>query len=202
MDTHDKVTGSLEQSRSTAAEQPTIFTAGLSNDWQERNEQDSSCVFIACQSSIACKSSFDALKVLALADFARPPTMAINQRVLRTQEQIAYDSAPKLDGRRVHDLLRDLVQLTKLELRDLSSHLDYMLYELLKNAMRAVVERHRGRALPPLHVAICKAQSSVTLRIADQGGGIPDDQLDKVFQYGFTTVGAQDSTVPVSAGPL
>ena len=82
------------------------------------------------------------------------------------------------------------------------THLDYMLYELLKNAMRAVVERHRGRALPPLHVAICKAQSSVTLRIADQGGGIPDDQLDKVFQYGFTTVGAQDSTVPVSAGPL
>lgn len=42
----------------------------------------------------------------------------------------------------------------------------------------------------------------MTLRIADQGGGIPDDQLDKVFQYGFTTVGAQDSTVPVSAGPL
>ncbi|BDA46288.1 [3-methyl-2-oxobutanoate dehydrogenase [lipoamide]] kinase [Coccomyxa sp. Obi] len=77
------------------------------------------------------------------------------------------------------------------------THLDYMLYELLKNAMRAVVESHKGRALPPLHVAICKAQSSVTLRISDQGGGIPDDQLDKVFQYGFTTVGAQDSTMPV-----
>ena len=48
------------------------------------------------------------------------------------------------------------------------THLDYMLYELLKNAMRAVVLSHRGRPLPALTVAICKAQSSVTLRISDQ----------------------------------
>ena len=44
-----------------------------------------------------------------------------------------------------------------------------MLFELLKNAMRAVVEAHRrGRSLPPVHVHICKAPSSVTLRISDQ----------------------------------
>jgi hypothetical protein len=46
---------------------------------------------------------------------------------------------------------------------------DYMLFELLKNAMRAMVEAHRrGRSLPPVHVHICKAPSSVTLRISDQ----------------------------------
>lgn len=46
---------------------------------------------------------------------------------------------------------------------------DYMLFELLKNAMRAVVEAHRhGRSLPPVHVHICKAPSAVTLRISDQ----------------------------------
>jgi hypothetical protein len=32
-----------------------------------------------------------------------------------------------------------------------------------------------------------------------QGGGIPDDQLDKVFQYGFTTVGAQNTSAQVSS---
>lgn len=54
------------------------------------------------------------------------------------------------------------------------SHLDYMLFELLKNAMRAVVEappqraRQTRRGLPPVHVRICKAPSSVTLRISDQ----------------------------------
>ena len=58
------------------------------------------------------------------------------------------------------------------------SHLDYMLFELMKNAMRAVVEASRRRgsrpghgreaALPPLHVRICTAPTSVTLRISDQ----------------------------------
>jgi hypothetical protein len=56
------------------------------------------------------------------------------------------------------------------------SHLDYMLFELLKNAMRAVVvaapasrsRQNRRGGLPPVHVRICKAPSSVTLRISDQ----------------------------------
>lgn len=82
------------------------------------------------------------------------------------------------------------------------THLDYMLFELLKNAMRAVVESHRGRSLPAVHVAICKAASSVTLRISDQGGGIAANQLDRVFQYGFTTVGAEDSSALVSCCTL
>ena len=60
------------------------------------------------------------------------------------------------------------------------SHLDYMLFELMKNAMRAIVESSRRRAsqnrvggnaaLPPVHVHICKAPTSVTLRISDQVG--------------------------------
>lgn len=45
------------------------------------------------------------------------------------------------------------------------------LFELLKNAMRAVAEAHRGRRgqpPPPIVVRICDAPSSVTLRISDQ----------------------------------
>ncbi len=45
------------------------------------------------------------------------------------------------------------------------------LFELLKNAMRAVAEAHRGRRgqpLPPIVVRICEAPRSVTLRISDQ----------------------------------
>ena len=58
---------------------------------------------------------------------------------------------------------------------------DYMLFELLKNAMRAVVEAHRrGRSLPPVHVHICKAPSSVTLRISDQVRTGTRDRLRKI----------------------
>ena len=48
------------------------------------------------------------------------------------------------------------------------THLDYMLFELFKNSMRAVVNTFGSRSLPAIHVAICPAPTSVTLRISDQ----------------------------------
>ena len=49
------------------------------------------------------------------------------------------------------------------------THLDYMLFELFKNAMRAVVDSCGSRRhLPAIHVTICPAPNSVTLRISDQ----------------------------------
>lgn len=48
------------------------------------------------------------------------------------------------------------------------THLDYMLFELFKNAMRAVVDSSRSGSLSAIHVAICPAPNSVTLRISDQ----------------------------------
>eukprot|EP00884_Botryococcus_braunii_P006717 jgi/Botrbrau1/16046/Bobra.7_2s0020.1 len=69
------------------------------------------------------------------------------------------------------------------------THLDYMLYELLKNAMRAVVENHpRRSALPPVVIRVCNGGGTVTLRISDQGGGIPEHAFDKVWKYGYTTM--------------
>ncbi|KAL4442411.1 hypothetical protein ABPG77_004995 [Micractinium sp. CCAP 211/92] len=82
------------------------------------------------------------------------------------------------------------------------AHLDYMLYELLKNSARAVVERHSGgghssltdlpshRArLPPIHVRLCGGEQDITIRLSDQGGGIPEGMVDSVWQFGFTTSG-------------
>lgn len=84
------------------------------------------------------------------------------------------------------------------------AHLDYMLYELLKNSARAVVERHSGGRrssiteplwrrpkLPPIHVRLCGGQQDITIRLSDQGGGIPEGIVDSVWQFGFTTSGAR-----------
>lgn len=50
------------------------------------------------------------------------------------------------------------------------NHLDYMLFEVLKNAMRAVVEMHgtRSSSLPTIQIRIADAESCVTLRVSDQ----------------------------------
>ncbi len=79
------------------------------------------------------------------------------------------------------------------------AHLDYCLYELLKNAVRATVEAAAARggggggqgagALPPILVRVCDAPGgSTTVRISDQGGGLPLGREADVWRYGFSTV--------------
>ncbi|KAL8837296.1 MAG: hypothetical protein Q9170_002591 [Blastenia crenularia] len=66
------------------------------------------------------------------------------------------------------------------------SHLQYIIGELLRNSMQAVVERCRdflGKP-PPLQVLICEAPQHVIIRISDQGGGIPKDVLPNLWSFG------------------
>lgn len=71
-------------------------------------------------------------------------------------------------------------------------HLEYILTELLKNSYRATVEHHKkmGRTteLPPIQITISQGQEDISIRIRDQGNGISDDDLHKVFEYSYTTV--------------
>ena len=63
------------------------------------------------------------------------------------------------------------------------THLDYMLFELFKNAMRAVVDSCSSRQhLPAIHVAICPAPNSVTLRISDQAS-LPSPHLSTLLAH-------------------
>jgi len=72
------------------------------------------------------------------------------------------------------------------------SHLYHMLFELFKNAMRAVVEHHDdddsyAESYPPLDVMVVKAGEDLTVKISDEGGGIPRSQLDLLFNYMYST---------------
>ncbi|KAI8062930.1 branched-chain alpha-ketoacid dehydrogenase [Gongronella butleri] len=70
-------------------------------------------------------------------------------------------------------------------------HLEYILTELLKNSHRATVEHARKHNLldvPPIHVTISHSNEEIGIRIRDQGGGINEHDLAKVFDYSYTTV--------------
>merc|ERR1711872_617169 len=66
-------------------------------------------------------------------------------------------------------------------------HLYHILFELFKNSMRATVETHKNVSeLPEIEVLLAKGEHDVSIRISDQGGGIPRHITDATF-HGWGT---------------
>ncbi|KAJ9213822.1 hypothetical protein DTO166G4_4601 [Paecilomyces variotii] len=65
------------------------------------------------------------------------------------------------------------------------SHLEYIVGELLRNSIQAVMEKYRDSPglPPPIEVLICEAPQHVILRISDQGGGIPREILPYLWSF-------------------
>jgi len=54
-------------------------------------------------------------------------------------------------------------------------HLEYIIFELLKNSIRATYVKHYDKpSLPPIQVTIVGGEHDVGIRISDQGGGLRD----------------------------
>ncbi|CAK9022889.1 unnamed protein product [Durusdinium trenchii] len=84
----------------------------------------------------------------------------------------------------------DIVDVGQVRFPFISQYLNYIMFELLKNSLRAVVERYGSRQVAeayPIRVVICGDDDTVVLRVSDCGGGIPLDDMDQVWSYMFTT---------------
>lgn len=82
-----------------------------------------------------------------------------------------------------------------LEFMYVPSHLNHMLFELLKNSLRAVVERYGTEnedAYPPIKVIIVEGKEDITIKISDEGGGIPRSEVPYVWTYMYTTAQSED----------
>ena len=63
------------------------------------------------------------------------------------------------------------------------SHLQYVIGELLRNSIQALVESKFREAPPPIEVLICETPKHVIVRISDQGGGIPAEIMPLLWSF-------------------
>lgn len=68
------------------------------------------------------------------------------------------------------------------------SHLEYIIGELLRNSVQAVIDRHQKHGElntkpPPIEVTIAEAPQHATIRISDRGGGIPREELPYLWAF-------------------
>ncbi|EFJ38193.1 hypothetical protein SELMODRAFT_164498 [Selaginella moellendorffii] len=68
------------------------------------------------------------------------------------------------------------------------THLHWMVFELLKNSLRSVQERFSTASkTPAVKVIVAGGTEDVTIKISDEGGGIPRSELPKVWSYFYST---------------
>ncbi|CAI5497793.1 unnamed protein product [Closterium sp. Naga37s-1] len=79
------------------------------------------------------------------------------------------------------------------------THLHQMVFELCKNSLRAVQERFADADTdpPPIRVVVADGIEDVTIKISDEGGGIPRSGLPRIWTYLYSTARS-----PAAAGAL
>ncbi|KAH6906639.1 mitochondrial branched-chain alpha-ketoacid dehydrogenase kinase-domain-containing protein [Coprinopsis sp. MPI-PUGE-AT-0042] len=73
-------------------------------------------------------------------------------------------------------------------------HLSHICFELLKNSLRAVVERFGVDSedhFPPIKVIVVEGKEDITIKISDEGGGIPRSAIPLIWTYMYTTMEQQ-----------
>lgn len=66
-----------------------------------------------------------------------------------------------------------------------------MLFELVKNSLRAVNDRFdnddSGAEAPPVRLVVAEGDEDITLKVSDEGGGIPRSGLPRIWTYLYST---------------
>jgi len=70
----------------------------------------------------------------------------------------------------------------------ISSHIYFIISELLKNSLKATVDYHFNKEfLPSVKIYISGGNESLTIKVSDEGGGISRKNIKNIWGYMFTT---------------
>lgn len=113
---------------------------------------------------------------------------AIDNARFVCEDHYGLFSAPKVQ----------LVCRDDLDFMYVPGHLSHMLFETLKNSLRAVVENYgiESEDFPPIKVIVAEGKEDITIKISDEGGGVPRSAIPLVWTYMYTTVDRTPSLDP------
>jgi pyruvate dehydrogenase kinase 2/3/4 len=122
-----------------------------------------------------------------------PNAEAVGEIFLRCNAKEIVERCGKTTQELVKRAYGDHVVIPEIQIRGhleatfpyILSHLEYIVGELLRNSIQAVIEQRRSKDAvpPPIDVLICEAAQHVIIRISDQGGGIPTEVLPHLWSF-------------------
>ena len=140
---------------------------------------------------------------LAVAELAAADAKLLCEHHLGDCPDITYQCAPApppsaaptaSEQRRRGCLLGAGSGHTGIQLTYVPMHLHYMLFEVLKNSTRASVEHCLAHDLDlaehPVKVIMADGREDITIKVSDEGGGIPRSEIGDVWTYLHSTAKA------------
>jgi len=69
------------------------------------------------------------------------------------------------------------------------AHLYHICFELIKNSIRATIERYGrdAKEFPSIRIHVVKGHEDMSIVISDRGGGVPHSKLSQLFHYTYST---------------
>lgn len=77
-----------------------------------------------------------------------------------------------------------------LEFRYVPGHLYHLVFEVVKNSIRATIDTHghkKAKDIPPVNIVIADGEDEIAVKISDQGGGMARKDVELIWQYMYTT---------------
>jgi len=101
------------------------------------------------------------------------------------------------------------VQQPDIEFSFISKYLFFIVEELLMNSACATLARAARTGEPPkaINVLVCEDPRRIGIKISDEGGGVPVEHTDKIWEYMFSTTPADleehcDESSPLSGSGM
>lgn len=96
------------------------------------------------------------------------------------------------------------VEQPDIEFSFISKYLFFIVEELLRNSMCATLVRAAREREPPkdISVLVCEDPRRIGIKISDEGGGVPVEHTDRIWEYMFSTTPRELQSHFTEATPL